>query len=186
MSASLQGLDKFKFDVSGSNIKSIQRGTTAHTFAGSTKTYVTINAVDLTKSIVLVDFPGLGAGAEPGINKIVTSCEFVTSTQLAFTLGTADTFGSTFSWTVIEFNNVKSFQTGASSTSAQNINITISNVNLNKSLLFYSQTSNVASTNYIYSLISGVLSTNTSIVFTMNTVTGAGLRNIIWYVIEFN
>lgn len=161
----------------GSNIKSIQRGVLTTLVSVSN---IEISSVDLTKSIVIVNtntYQGGILDSDVAVKAILTS-----STQLTLTTITNNFSGTIVSWTIIEFNNVKSLQTGSKSTSLASDTTTISAINVNKSILFYSWTSsgdtatqNIISNCYILD--------NTTITFKS---TLAVAKVIAWQVIEFN
>lgn len=128
MGASLQGLDKFKFDVSGSNIKSIQRGTAS--IASGLSITIPINAIDPTKSIVFLRKKN--TAGRVGADGIVAS--LINSTTLQISRG-YDYLNCDFMWEVIEFNNVKSKQTGSQAISGiSTFNITPATFDSTKSI----------------------------------------------------
>lgn len=168
-----QGLD---VGISGSNIKSIQRGTAT---MNSTTVNVAISAVDLTKAVVIVNFASLNANitdSEVSIKATLTSSTNLQLSNIVATYGII-----VVSWTVIEFNNVKSLQSGSYTSTSTSDSITISSVNMAKSQLFYSSTSNNGNPSQ-YILLNCYLSNATTITISHYAAT----RVISWYLVEFN
>jgi hypothetical protein len=166
----------------GAVIKSIQRGTFTMTGVADS---ITISEVDLGSSVVLLTFVSPSANSP---NKMIVKGELTTSTNLNLEVN-ADPLGddSKVQWTVVEFNNVKSLQTGQYTLQNDNIEetVAISEIDTNKALLFVSFNSNYAniSSNGVaaFALSSRIVST-TSIGFEVD------LSNSIinWQVVEFN
>ena len=95
------GLD---LGLGASNIKSLQRGN--HTIGT-----VTINAVDVTKTLVRTPANGGYIYASGGSN---SGCPYITLTNsTTITLGDAVN-GNSIDWEAIEFQNIKSLQSGLS------------------------------------------------------------------------
>lgn len=161
-----------------SNIKSVQRGTFSTT--GTSIYNIAISSVDLKKSIVIVNLSTWNTDlpdSEVCVQAILTS-----STNLQLKNITAAYWGTVVSWTVIEFNNVKSLQNGVKSISSATDVITISNVNISKSLLFYSWTSTTNSATQGV-ITNCYLNSSTQITIKQN---GGYIKDIAWQVIEFN
>jgi hypothetical protein len=160
----------------GSNIKSIQRGTATIPLS-NTSTTVTIGAVDPTKSIVLVDF------GNNGLWPITLDiyAELTNSTTINLTRYNSGDYTQTINWVVIEFNNVKSKQTGLQSLSnSTEVTVNIANVDMSKALIFASYNSSQSmdpeylKTRFISSTQIGL----TQIV--------SSIMKVAWQVIEFN
>ena len=151
----------------GSNIKSIQSG---QVDIASTSIDITISAVDLTKSIPIITY----YNNQTTPSKSLLRAKLINSTTLRIYL---DTYGNVtpLTWKVIEFNNVKSLQTGDTSSSS----ITVSSVNVNKSVLFASSTS-ATTTGNAYN-IRYTISNPTTI-----TIDSIPIFITTWYLIEFN
>lgn len=178
----LQGLDKYKVSGSGgSNIKSTQRGVASYT--GRTILDITISSVDLTKSIVKVSqIHGFDTAA-----KVMIKAELTSPTNLQLTTVTADGGASTITidWEVIEFNNVKSLQRGSvsSSTTSETV-VTISAIDPNKSIIFFSyKHTNAVSTDVSQTFLSAGRIINSTSIGLWNKKAGADFH---WQVIEFN
>lgn len=158
------------------SIKSIQRGTATIPLS-NTSTTVTIGTVDLTKSIVLVDFGNNGLWP----NTLDIYAELTNPTTINLTRYTSGDYSQTINWVVIEFNNVKSKQTGLQSiTTTTEVIVNIANVDMTKTLIF-------ASYNSSHSSDPEYLKTR------FISATQIGLTEIIpstmkvaWQVIEFN
>ena len=118
----------------GSNIKSIQRGTTT---LSAVTTNVAITAVDLTKAIVKISYYSPD-GANTHANANMTA-EITTTTNLAFVLNTYNSsYPPVVTWEIIEFIQVKSLQHGIYTNNTTPMIITITAVNVAKSILFTS------------------------------------------------
>jgi len=174
----IQGLDKFKVsgDGGGSNIKSIQRGTFTMTATSNT---ITISSIDITKSVVMVTITGATSAAYDASS----STKGVLTNPTTLTLTRQDTtYGIVVTWVVVEFNNVKSLQTGIKYMSA-NTTVTISSVNVSKSLVFDSSDNN--NTGVRSQIIDSRcdLINPTTLSFTVSSGVG---YNHAWQVIEFN
>jgi len=162
-----------------SNIKSIQRGQAV--FTSQTTINVTISLVDLTKSIVIVE---LQNGNETDPTAVFVQGKLNSSTQLNLSRqGVGNSNALSIRWTVIEFNNVKSLQTGTSGISTGTV--TISTVDPAKSLVFFSISC------YVYPVVgtnagdvrhSAWFNSSTQIELTFS----GNVSTIYWYVVEFN
>lgn len=174
------GLD---IGLSGSNIKSIQRG--SFVYSNKTTFNVTISSVDMSKSIVIVSTDSRTGSA--GKNSVVGN--LTTSTNINFSTYYADaSFNNYVSWQVIEFNNVKSLQRGTQAliTTDTTKNITISAVNDLKSIVFASVRTDDNSNNYSSeNSICAEITTTTNILFTRYNPFATN-ATIYWQVIEFN
>lgn len=176
---SQNALGSFSLDgVGGSNIKSIQSGTAAPTATSQT---ITISAIDMTKSIVKMTS---NAGTGSNLSALMPKIVITNSTTLTITFQSTPPTTYLY-WEVIEFNNVKSLQSGVTAIAASTSpNITISSINLSKSTLFFSADDGVtANTNYIEAAIMGKLLDTTTLNFSQSSSVA---RNAAWYVIEFN
>ena len=119
------GLD---IGVGGSSIKSIQRGSVA--ISSTSVINVPITSVDLTKSIVL--FTHQVPTSTTDVSNTFVTAELTTSTNIAFTRGGTGN-GGTIKWEVIEYNNVKSVQSGSYLSTLASETKTITSVNTSKS-----------------------------------------------------
>jgi hypothetical protein len=158
-----------------SNVKSIQRGSIAIT---STSQNIVISAVTTANSIVRIYNQASTSSSTGDFSGTLTS-----STNLNIT-NSMWTVSQTIYWEVIEFNNVKSLQTGTYSLSVTSTTgvmqtVTISSINSVKALLFSNETSS-SSTADGQSI--GVILNSTTLGF--NTVYAT--KTIKWQVIEFN
>lgn len=161
----------------GSNIKSIQRGTV--TMNAVTKD-ITISAVDLSKSIVQLTVKSAGSAGADCITGELTS-----ATNLKLASGTTGSGNSVVEWTVIEFNNVKSLQSGTTTqTTTTPVTVTISSVDLTKSILFFTFNTTTFGPTSNAMPMSGKFTNNTTLSFANYDTTGT--KTIKWQVIEFN
>lgn len=163
-----------------SNIKSRQSGTVG--LSASTQT-VTIAAVDLTKAIVRISVQ-TPWNSYPDASYYATSGVLTNATTLTIAVygGSGDSLNAV--WEVIEFNGVKSLQSGSWAISASSQALTISSVNTSKSMIFYSfaASANVGS-NYIASILTTlVLTSSTSLTFSQQNATPYIVK---WYLVEF-
>lgn len=166
----------------GSIIKSIQRGSTS--LGSSTNQTVNINAVDLSKAAVYISTRAPQNGY---FNTISVEADFLSSTQLRLRRNYGEaSLGAIVYWTVIEFEKVKSLQTGRVTYGGLTLSdVTISQINTTKSLLFFSYQhaygNDQGAFNY---LIAGGIVGNTTIRFESYSQTTPVY--ITWYVIEFD
>lgn len=119
----------------GSNIKSIQHGFVADLIGSGTDiTYdVPISEVDVSKAIVLVSVAGINQYQESqNVSGVITSS---TNLRLRFQARTRN-----ISYTVIEFENVKSLQKGTANIGSNPsiVTPTISSIDPAKSILIFS------------------------------------------------
>jgi len=168
------------FGSSGSNIKSVQRGTVS--MSGLTTVDVTISPIDTTKSVVRQT----SANSASGANGLLSSAIILNSTTIRFTHPASVGTVYPVDWEVIEFNNVKSKQTGTVQITGGNSSVspTISNFDPLKSLLFYSYiTDSPALDNN--SFPTGYITSSTTLYF-KRTNTSAYYLTMYFQVIEFN
>lgn len=165
--------------LGSSSIKSIQR--ISINYSNSTRLDVSISAVDLTKSIVIMEF----ASYLENIN-FQPCVELLTSTTVRLSSNASSSTGQTIYLYVIEFTNVKSKQNGSytasGSSPANPYNVSISTVNPSKCLAFASNSSSLgrASMNYI------VATVETANKLRINFDAGPGPTGTIkWQVLEF-
>ena len=158
----------------GSNVKSVQRGSI---LMDATTKNITISSVDLQKSVVIVNT----VSAESTIDKILVSGSITSATNLRLTIGAISTTTYVY-WQVIEFNNVKTLQTGTTTLTSATTTVNISNVNMTKSIIFSSFKSTNAQTASLGNQTAYIDSTTTIVLKDANYITG---KSAIWYVIEF-
>jgi hypothetical protein len=159
-----------------SNIKSIQRGTLLVNDS-STTFYIPISAVDLSISIVDISFTAPNSNAQEDN----WQCNLSDSTNIYMKRDRGTALAVDISWTVIEFNNVKSKQTGWVDV-VSNVRVsTISAVNPLKCMLWASHRATGSASAY-YALFKEVTSA-TSLTFKMY---GASDPSVRWQLIEFN
>jgi hypothetical protein len=118
----------------GSNIKSIQNGVSS---MGTGVGYidVTISAIDITKTVVIVTDGYETSGNYPydGYCKMVASV--INSTTIRITRGVTNANVNNINWQVIEFNNVKSLQSGVVGGTVTNGDATVNSYDPSKSML---------------------------------------------------
>lgn len=172
----------------GSNIKSIQRG--EFQLSSPQSQSITISAIDTTKSILkfTVSYPNSGQSSmQPQYSAF--RGEITNSTTISFTRGVNTSAAYVvISWEVIEFNNVKSLQSGnlSYSTNAAESIVTVNSINTSKALLFFSFSTNNSDNDASGALLKGRIISNTSIGFVQNCLTGGRSVAISWRLIEFN
>lgn len=168
---------KTKLTGAYSNIKSIQSGITTLT---STSHNVAISAVDTTKSIVLISYvPSLSVGS----NMVAVAGVLTNSTTLTLRVNTLTSYPPTVRWQVIEFNNVKSNQSGAVTASAVTQTVTISSVDLQKSIISIERTAtNTSTVNYLICVAASLTNSTTLEIKQASVDSGS----YYWQVIEFN
>ncbi|GIO63585.1 hypothetical protein [Paenibacillus cineris] len=160
-------------------VKSVQNGAVSLT---STSQNITIGNVDKSKSIVLVNVV-YDVNASPQDNLV--AAKLVSNTTLNLSRYTS-TVTITVYWQVVEFESVKSLQTGDSTFTATTENtVAISPVNMSKSLIICTMkmwTSNTSIQNFslVYRFKS---STSIGLTGGVSTVTD---KVFSWQVVEFN
>ncbi|MFZ5352734.1 MAG: hypothetical protein ACOZCL_08425, partial [Bacillota bacterium] len=163
-----------------SNIKSVQRG--SYTFGGAEDTaWVTISAVNLSNAIIKISIQNVAAGNTAN-NSLQVKGKFTSTTQIELKRQYAG--GSTYTkvfWEVIEFNNVKSLQSGDVAINTNPKTITISSVNTSKSVMFSSYLTTAGSTT-AHIEVGYNLDSATQISFNCQ----AGDNTAHWFVVEFN
>lgn len=166
------GLD---IGLSGSNIKSIQSGTST---LSATSLNVPISSVDLSKSIVMINCSSTSNFAD----QTMVSAQITTNTNLQLSKANATT-AVVVNWVIIEFNNVKSKQTGSIASNGGTASATITSINMNKALLFCTATNSITSSTSInQALYRYKINTVTSLNFDSSSTT----QTIYWQLIEFN
>lgn len=164
----------------GGNIKSIQRG--VYTSATAATSYdLDITPVDTTKSVILISCTTASIPSAP--DRVYCTAEFVDSNTIRFKKeDPAD--GITVSWQVIEFQNIKSMQTGEYTLTTDNTEVTVSitSVDTSKSLVFFS-TRTPSNVNNINSYLYVRLSASNSLAISGE---GTETRYVRWWVVEFN
>lgn len=165
-----------------SNIKSIQRGILVWSDTSITKN-ITISGIDINKSVARITFNNYSSTtADKGCFAInITSPTTVTIKRI---IGLALTSNTIISWEVLEFNNVKSKQSGTvslSSSSSENI-VAVSQMDPNKSSLFVSITNSAGNdTAASYTSSARIISATQLGFFTGNVSS-----TVYWQLIEFN
>jgi len=171
-----------------SNIKSVQRGTSGIPANGS-QILITISPVVLANSIVFLKYRAGSGGNKRSIE--YHSAKFNSTTQLLVKVGEARTLGipSSFEWQVIEFNNVKSKQLGSyqmvANGAVENV-LSVSSVNVNKSLVVYSyHTNNTATTMQDFFICTLKSANELSFISVNGHPTSSFIDTFEWQVIEF-
>ena len=172
-------ISKVNNNLYGSNIKSIQI-IEGQMNAGLNTYTIPISPINPSNSIAIFDL----SQVTQNVNELL-AIEITNSTTITLsTSGTNLTSNNKFCIKVIEFNNVKSKQTGSVVPSANPTNVTISSVNPNKCLAVAYGTSTYSSTVlgsiYFYVLVS----TATNLKFAFQSY--GNFNNLKWQVIEFN
>lgn len=159
-----------------SNIKSIQK----ISFSFSSTTDVrTISQIDVSKSIVIITtYPGTSEYATGSY--VDVTAKITDSTSVTF--NKANSFRTVMvAAIIIEFNGVKSLQKGTA-TRANGVNISISNIVLEKSLLFFSYRDTTDASDGIGGhAMQGYIANSSALYFWSNN----GAKTIEWQVIEF-
>lgn len=162
----------------GKNIKSLQRG--SHTMT-ATSNNITINSVDISKSIVKISIKSNSATGNERVSFVLARLANSTTLTLEIDLFSAGIM-PVVEWEVIEFNNVKSLQRGTFTFSATSTNVTITSVDTTKSVIFFSHTCQIASGFPGRSIMSGKISNATTLNFAQ---VQADSKSVHWQVIEF-
>lgn len=167
----------------GSNIRSVQRGTVTFSTTDVTKT-ISINNVDLTKAIVLIEFSYTNTPAYAyygGVSGVLSGATELLLSRFTPVTGTRATLK--VSWQVIEFNNVKSLQKGSLTTAFNGTaySVTINSVDVAKSILFFNYTNDTGNTLFYGEHLEGSIADST----TINFYQLANAKTIKWQVVEF-
>lgn len=165
-----------------SSLKSKQSGIVS---LSATDTFIDVNisAVNISKSILDVSCSP-GNSNETTHATMAVKIEFINTNTIRLTRAKASTSTSTInvSWVVYEFNNVKSLQRGSKTLAATTYNdVSISAVNINKSMIFISYTDTMNAT-IQSSYITRYFGSSSLITFHCTQPTD---KIINWQVIEF-
>jgi hypothetical protein len=166
----------------GSNIKSAQSGFTTMT---AVTVDIPVSSIDITKSIVIIREQGYNSGY--GVKTKMVGAALINSTTLRLYLNTYNVNTQPqVTWQVIEFNNVKSKQSGIKLISAYDtdVTVTISSINTAKSIIICSATSSGTSDSDQALQFNARISNSTTIAF--KTSANASEITAYWQVIEFN
>lgn len=171
----------------GSNIKSIQRG--LFTFSSNPGTYtLNFTAVDISKSILTFSYT---TGTKSGVNKyVLIQGQIINSTQASFSnFLPGDSIDFTVEWQITEYENVKSVQRGATSITSGAVvvsasNVSISSIDVDKSILFFSAKNQYAFSSSVGLLFRGKIASPTILTFYAYHDSGWD-TNFQYQVIEF-
>lgn len=166
---------KTKLTGTYSNIKSVQRG--EFNWASETSVDITISSINENNAISIIDYFPTSYG-----DRSSTAIQIINSTTIRLTRVSSLASGEIIYWQVVEFNNVKTKQQGIAQNTTGNIeNFTISSIDLNKSILFFSMTSHVGSD------VGGFNFKNGGKISTPTTISFKALNGnkSYWQVIEF-
>jgi hypothetical protein len=161
----------------GEYVKSVQHGTVSMTIYNLP---VTINEVDLSKSIILISY---SAGYQ-NLSCTVTRAYFSSSTRFYLRTHNADPDHIVY-WTVIEFDSGVNVQSGETimSDGVDSQNVNINPVNPSRSFLFFSRTSSTKYGDFRYASLRSSIVNSTTINFYSRL--GTYIRTINWFVVEF-
>ena len=176
------------FGAGGSNIKSIQTGLLNAT---SVSNNVNITAADKNKSIAKLNIrPSLSSTAVT--RGLLSSIKFNSNTQINIAYNTSETAYPLASWTVTEYNNVKSKQEGsvslqgADSSGITTTDITVSTIDLNKYELYCSFRTTFDSTQSYTVMHRYYMKDSTTLTVEWTYWGTANWLYIEWQLIEFN
>jgi hypothetical protein len=176
--ALLQGLEKFKIDSGGSGIKNIQY--IYVNFNNGTTLDINIDPVNIDKSIVRLSY-NTNLSAKWGS----VAPELINSTTVRLTRGTATTSNLYIVVIVEEYYNAKSKQTGSVTCAGTSLeqNITITAVDISKTIVVVNSYGNTASTMYGYYVAGGRLINSTTLGLKGYD---SYLQTIVYQVLEIN
>lgn len=161
--------------IGGAAVKCIQHGVTA--LAATDPMNVALSPIDLNKAAVFMSFKGSNITNGIALFPIV---KLTSPTNLYLYRGS--TLNSvTISWSVVEFEDVKSVQRGDYALSSSG-SIIIDAVDISKSLVIVSHEITANNTNMGYCMISGRIVNSTTIEIDSSLTTA----DVHWQVIEFN
>ena len=165
----------------GSNIKSIQRGTTSIA-AYTSNTDITIQTVDTSKAIVKAYFV---FGATTTVRDTIVACKFINSTTIRFERASNGTpLIQYIAYEVIEFNNVKSKQIGETLVDAKPKIVSISSINTAKSIVIASWKADAAANSIDLTHAAAHILDSTQFELTFSR--GTSIATVYWQIIEFN
>lgn len=171
---------KAKLTGTYSNIKSLQ--VIEGTIYNATSKDFTISSVDPTKSVVFIE---IGKTEVPTYSSYEMGVSIVNATTVKVEMSTAFTTTLYFKLTVVEFNGVKTKQSGsATGVYPQPTNVAISNVAANKSLIFVSAKISAGNADYNANAIYPVLTTSTNLSLRTKADYGTAIT-FLWQIIEF-
>ncbi|MBC3901422.1 hypothetical protein GH811_17620 [Acetobacterium malicum] len=179
----------------GSLIKSIQRGNSAMSYT-STSMEISISSIDKSKSIIRISQGGASGSSGGALSTTLLKATFKNG-ESKIVIERASTMSATqftvqFSWEVIEFAPSCTIQSGVATMSqnATTASVSISNIDMSKSLLFFSHNTPVGTNGAYayfdpwYALLYGLLLSSTSIYFGRDGADGICSANISWFVVE--
>lgn len=167
-----------------SNIKSIQRGTTTLSSALSEVSKdITVSSIDTSKTILLMT-SRISTYSNGYSTALIAGGYIVDDTTIRFArtnVGGND--GIEIEWQLIEFKNVKTLQSGSLSISSISTNLSVSEININKSMLIFSFKYNTALDYNNYAIpTNGNITNSTQITFKQYSTTS---KTVYWQLIEF-
>jgi len=168
----------------GGSVKSVQRGSTTIPISSSTVS-VTINEIDVSKSVIMIKLFST-AGTTIDAKDYLVQAKITNSTTITFTNGGSTSSYPQIYWEVVEFDNVKSKQTGtvtATTTSGNEYAPTITAVDTTKSILIATCYYATSITQQRFSCIASRIYSSTQIRLIQQTYTTYYWH---WQVIEFN
>lgn len=172
-------------EAASSSIKSRQSGTSTYLTQNNT---IPISPVDLKRSIVRISYT---ISAAASAVEFFLMARFTSNSQISIECDSTTNNSATkvVTWEVIEFNNVKSLQSGqVVNTGTGGINTAtapISPVNTAKCSLFFSLRSTCGATTLPFGLARGEVINSTTLGFTVNNNVSAAVATFQYYLVEF-
>lgn len=175
--------DGIDIGAGGSNISSIQTVEGAMTPSVTIKDF-TISAVDLSRSVIILEYGKVGSVIPASTNEEVAPYFLnKTTVRVTWKTGTAPAKAIYFKLSIIEFNNVKSKQSGVQiGASTQPTTISIASVNVNKCIAITRAVSNSGMSANALDVFQ--LLTANSLILQTNYSNGSSIE-YYWQVIEF-
>lgn len=175
-------INKINSSLYGSNIKSIQRGTTTLTGSNASKT-IQITPVDTTKCLCYISIPTNTNGTA----KYDVCTIQLTDSQTITISRAAGSYDVVLNWEVVEFNNVKSLQLGSfNNTLSSPRNVNVTTVNPLKSKLVWSCTTTSSLSDVPSYLMSMNIVDATTIAAHFYGTSYSYSFTVHWQLIEFN
>lgn len=164
----------------GSNIKSMQKGIA--TYQDVTSLDIAIATIDLTKAIVIIELVSSGTNYTGTV-----AAKFTSSSNVNISTYSSTSNAMLVNWWVIEFNNVKSLQSGSKTWSTTTNGfvikpVTIASVVPLKSLCFVTVKTNYGNAVVGPNSIVGMISSPTNLNLSVYDQPG----DAEWQIIEFN
>lgn len=165
----------------GAVIKSVQRGSA--TLVTSTSMSVVINAVDMSRSIVLISFSAGYSASADSPSSSVCSARLASATSLFIYRKGTSPQTILVSWQVIEYESGVSVQRGTIERAGTSFSTSISPVDVSKSYTVHTSAPEGSSAVVVQSQVYGGLGSSTALWF--GRINDYGSISIDWQVVSY-